>query len=58
MSYKSQTTSLESTGQFSKLMLDFVSQNEKTKSLYEFHFSNFDVNEYYMLIEFYWLKNY
>lgn len=46
MSYKSQTTSLESTGQFSKLMLDFVSKNEKTKLLYDFHFSNFDVNEY------------
>lgn len=46
MSYKSQTTSLESTGQFSKLMLDFVSKNEKTKLLYDFHFSNFVVNEY------------
>lgn len=46
MSYKTQTTSLESTGQFSKLMLDFASKSEKTKSLYDFHFSNFDLNEY------------
>jgi len=46
MSYTTQTTSLEATGQFSKLMLDFVSKNDKTKSLYDFHFSNYDINEY------------
>ena len=46
MNYNTSTISLENTGQFSKLILDFVAENEKTKCLYDFHFTSFDFENY------------